>query len=261
MSDGWIKLHRKIKNHWLYQDPNLFGAWVKILMEVNHEETMVLIDGELISCKRGESLKSIQSWVKTMGNGWSPKKIRTFFNLLKKDGMIGTEGLRKTTRLTVCNYDNYQTCGQAEGKQKASRGQAEGKQRATNKNEKNDKNIPPIVPQGGWESDFNEYVRLVDEAYSSLKCSQNKKESWLEFFPNGNYELTLKNVLDYWNSHAGWIKKKQHIRSSRKSNPDATINMVETLYKSMKMKFSIIYDSNSSIDCKPKQKIMGVDFI
>jgi len=106
--DGWIKLHRKIFEHWIMKNPHYFKAWITMLIIVNYDDKKCLIHGEVIECKRGQSILSLDSWVKIFSNGWTKQKVRTFFELLKNDSMIELEGLRKTTRLTICNYDNYQ---------------------------------------------------------------------------------------------------------------------------------------------------------
>jgi len=146
MDEGWIKIHRRLKKHWIWIDAEKFRAWITILMEVNHDDKMVLIQGELIECKRGQSIKSIGTWAKEFR--WTPKKFRTFLKVLENDSMIVREGLHKTTRITVCNYDSYQDKGQTKGTQKANRGQTEGKQRATNKNVKNVKNVKNNINKG-----------------------------------------------------------------------------------------------------------------
>lgn len=110
---GWIKLCRDINSHWIWSDANYLHAWITILINVNYEDKATLIGGELLECKRGQSLLSVGSWIKEFRtkkgkNYWTPQRVKTFFNLLQKDEMILLEGLRKTTRLTVCNYGYYQ---------------------------------------------------------------------------------------------------------------------------------------------------------
>jgi hypothetical protein len=113
---GWVKIHRRIKDHWIWDDPVYFKAWVAILMQVNYDDTKVIIKKKLIECKRGQSLLSLDSWSKVVGKKWTKKKIRHFFKLLGTDKMIITENMdRITTRLTVCNYDNYQNSGHTQG--------------------------------------------------------------------------------------------------------------------------------------------------
>ena len=107
--EGWISIHRKIQKHWIYEDAERFRAWITIIMECNHQDKKVLIDGELVECKRGQSLNSVKTWVKLFGRYWSRQKVRTFFSALEGDSIINQQGTRKTTILTVLNYDTYQT--------------------------------------------------------------------------------------------------------------------------------------------------------
>ena len=104
--DGWIKLHRSIRDHWIWSDPVKLRWWIDIILTVNHAATKVNIGYQLYDCGRGQSIQSIGSWAKRWGV--SKDTARNFLTLLEKDGMILHESLGKTTRLTVCNYDLYQ---------------------------------------------------------------------------------------------------------------------------------------------------------
>lgn len=117
INDGWIKIHRKITEHWIWKNSQYVHAWMTILMTVNYETKRNVIQGEVIDCGRGQSLLSLQNWTRLFGNNWTIQKTRTFFDLLKADEMINTEGLHKTTRLTVCKYDDYQDIQQADNMQ------------------------------------------------------------------------------------------------------------------------------------------------
>lgn len=150
--DGWIKLHRSIRRHWIWEDDYYLKAWITILMQVNHEDRKVLIKGSVFDCKRGQSLMSLGEWVKLFNYRrkrrktpyWTMKKVRTFFDTLQLNGMIVYKGVSKTTRLTVCNYDKYQGGGQLEGNLRASRGQ----QTRINKNDKNSGESQKVIIRG-----------------------------------------------------------------------------------------------------------------
>ena len=105
MITGWIRLHRKLKDHWLWSSDNRLKWWIDILLTVNYEHKSVLIKGTLIDCDRGQSVKSLQNWA----SDWnvSKKTVSDFFKLLKKDNMLLTENMKITTRITVCNFDAY----------------------------------------------------------------------------------------------------------------------------------------------------------
>jgi hypothetical protein len=109
MTGGWIKLHRELSDHWLWKKkPFSPGqAWIDILIEANHEDNKTMIKGQLIECKRGQSLFSVMTWQKRWG--WSRQKVRTFLKLLQSDSMIEQNTTSKTTILTICNYDIYQS--------------------------------------------------------------------------------------------------------------------------------------------------------
>ena len=112
---GWIKLHRKIKNHWIFTDHRKFHAWVAMLIEVNHDTIDVLIGDMVFRCKAGESYKSLDTWTRIFGIGWSKSATRRFFTLLKKENMIVTENVKKTTHLTICNWETYQVLRSDDG--------------------------------------------------------------------------------------------------------------------------------------------------
>jgi len=138
MNEGWIKLHRQIMTHWIYENAEYYKAWTTILMMVNHEGNEILIDKEVYACDRGQSLLSLNHWAKIFGKSWTIQKVRTFLSLLKKSGMINTDGLHKTTRLTVLIYDFYQGLQQANNRQITGKQQRSNRETTTNKNDKND---------------------------------------------------------------------------------------------------------------------------
>ncbi len=95
--------------HWIWKDPVKLKWWLDILMTVNFKDDKVLIGNQVIECKRGQSLLSLQSWA----DRWrvDKSKVRRFFILLQNEKIINTESVQKTTRLTVLKYDSYQSIG------------------------------------------------------------------------------------------------------------------------------------------------------
>ena len=136
---GWIKIHRDIQNNWIYDNNEYLAAWIKILVNVNYKSKNVVINGKLYTCERGSSLYSIGTWVKVFGSPWSPRKIRTFFQLLEKCQAVVTRGDAKTTRLTVCNYETYQDQRQAGDEHYAEKRQAGDEHLTTTKERKKER--------------------------------------------------------------------------------------------------------------------------
>lgn len=107
MAEGWIKIHRKIQDHWIWKSDRRFKWWIDILFTVNHADNKVLIGGKLIECKRGQSVMSLETWGKRWGV--TKKSVKDFFMLLQNDSMLIYENIQISTRITVCNYDTYQS--------------------------------------------------------------------------------------------------------------------------------------------------------
>lgn len=237
--ESWIKLHRRSKDHWLYNENRPHTrreAWEDMLLLCNHKDNKILVEGELIECKRGQSVMSLSSWAKEFK--WSVKMVRTFFELLRNDSMIGTEGLRKTTRVTILNYDIYQYSGQAEGTEtgieRASRGQAEG-----NKQEyKNDKNIEKkdtnVSKEKTWRTDFETYLAELRTVYKSLLADKSWIAEMEKFNPGVDIKLTLEKACKtFWAVDAGW-KHKRKTRS-------VIIDWKQTLTNSLSLKSNRVY--------------------
>jgi len=173
--NGWIKLHRQIKTHWIYKNADYFHAWITILLEVNHRKDKVLIGSMLLDIAPGESLKSLDSWAKTFGNGWTKQKVRTFLNLLKADGMVNTQNERKTTRLTVCNYSTYQTEQHDDNTQPNTlitrKQHASNMQATPNKKDKKVKKVKEEVYRAFAHLSLSipEFERLIGEGYTKEK--------------------------------------------------------------------------------------------
>ena len=109
MKQGYVKLFRSIREHWIHENPLHFRAWFDILAEVNFIEKRTKIGTRFEMCGRGQSLFSLESWAGIFGKGWSKTSVRRFFKLLEADEMIIFENLDfRTTRITVVNYDEYQ---------------------------------------------------------------------------------------------------------------------------------------------------------
>lgn len=102
---GFIKLHRRVRDNWIWETPDYFKAWVDILLEVNYKSKSVRIGNKILTCERGQSVNSLDTWAKRWG--WDKSRVRRFFSLLRQDNMIVTKSETQTTRLTVCNYGTY----------------------------------------------------------------------------------------------------------------------------------------------------------
>lgn len=140
MAEGWVSLHRQIREHWLWDDkPFSKGqAWVDILMMANHSNGRILAGNEIVDIEAGGFITSDEK----LGNawGWSRHKVRNFLDLLQADEMISVKRTTKGTAIFVTNYAKYRYCPTAEEHQKDIVGTSSGHRRDTNNNDNNNNN-------------------------------------------------------------------------------------------------------------------------
>ena len=143
MGSGWIKLHRKIQDCFLWYDKpyDKARAWIDLLLLAMHNDKKMLIDGKVVIIKQGSFMTSVlklsDKW------GWSRKKTNAFLKMLENEKMVTTESSSKGTTITIVNYEKYQVEGTTKDTtdypaEDTTKDTTEGTQ---NKNIKNDKNV------------------------------------------------------------------------------------------------------------------------
>jgi len=82
LKDGWIKLHRKIRDNEIWEEKpfDKARAWIDLLLRASHRGHIIEIKGEEIKLKPGQlfiTKKGLaESW------GWSRTKVANFLNVL-----------------------------------------------------------------------------------------------------------------------------------------------------------------------------------
>lgn len=145
-------------------------------MECNYTDRKVSLNNQVVICKRGESLNSLDTWAKR----WrcNKSKVRRFFEKLESDSMIRRESLIKTTRLIVCNYDSYNAPRHLNDTQTAFKRHASDIQTTPNKKDKKVKKdkkegngVPPPPPSNG--------SRERKEYTEEQKAAFDKFQNWI----------------------------------------------------------------------------------
>jgi hypothetical protein len=215
-SGGFIKLYRSVNRHWVWDDPEKLKWWLDILMEVNYEPKKVLIGGQLIQCERGQVLYSLSTWAKRWRVDIS--KVRRFFYLLKSDGMIETENVGKTTRLTVCNYERYNDYKQEQDTIMTLRRQDKGKEATTTEETKEGKEIKKDSIGASPTPSVFDYD-LVKPSIASLEHKEGAKralnkrfikpsleelEAYFKERGSIKYKADAQDFFDHYES-VGWV--------------------------------------------------------
>jgi hypothetical protein len=178
---GWIKIHRDINQHWIWQDNNYLKWWLDILLEVNHTEADVLIKGTVLKCGRGEKLYSLDTWA----NRWNTNKskVNRFLKMLEKQNMILLKSETHTTRLKVCKYDDYQD------KDSKSETQMKRKRNA------NETQVKPIQERKEREEGKEVYIDDDFVFYDAEVLEFSFDEFW-NLYPNKTNKKSAKAKFD-----------------------------------------------------------------
>ncbi|EFL54756.1 hypothetical protein [Finegoldia magna] len=146
MAYGWISIHRKIQDDWVWNDkPFSRGqAWIDLIMMVNHDDNTIIFNGNPKTVTRGSCITSIQKLCDRWG--WSNTKVKKFLKNLQEDEKILFKiAPRKATAVTIVNYDKYQgediSKNTTETQQKHNRNITETQQKHINNNDNNDNNV------------------------------------------------------------------------------------------------------------------------
>lgn len=113
---GWLKLHRKMMNSELFNDPDLLRLWMLCLMKASHSYRVVDWQGERIELKPGQFLTGRQALHNDYNEGLATKhkvKDTTLWNRLKKIEKMGSLKIeniasRKCSIVTLLNWDEHQ---------------------------------------------------------------------------------------------------------------------------------------------------------
>jgi hypothetical protein len=209
---GWIKLHRKLKDHWIWKSDNRLKWWIDILLSVNHSEKKVLLKNTLVTCKRGQTVKSLGTWAKD----WNvtKKTVSDFFKLLESDGMIETENIKITTRLTVLNYDIYNESVDATetlSKREVNATETLSKRYLrTNKNEKKEENVNN--EEKGYKRMLLSEIKISDLPTKNIDYLEITK-SFFQLFRNNLIEAGASTKkID--RTKGGWIDSARLIVES-----------------------------------------------
>ncbi len=206
MSNGWIKLHRKIQDNPIWDRPEQLKAWLDLLLMATHKERTKFIKGEEVILQQGEIDASFRYLSKRWN--WSIGKVQRFINLLKKCSMIEVKTDTGQNVVSICNYTTYQI---EENQNDTLTSTAPIQNRYKNKNDKKERNniyaqefekLWLLVPKKvSKKKAYQKYILAVkkknhDEIYTAFKnqVDNNWKDTDPKFTP----------ALDVWLNNERW---------------------------------------------------------
>ena len=219
MAYGWISIHRKIQDDWVWNDkPFSRGqAWIDLIMMVNHDDNTIIFDGNPKTVTRGSCITSIQKLCDRWG--WSNTKVKKFLKNLQEDEKILFKiAPRKATAITIVNYDKYQgediSKNITETQQKHNRNTTETQQKHINNNVNNVNNV----------NNNNNGV-----GQSELNLDNPKLAELIKLYENCGFGLispySAKVLSDYMDMYSfPWVKEAIQIAEQNNIRTLAYVN-------------------------------------
>jgi len=196
MHRGYIKIHRKIQDSFIYKDSFALHLWIHLILEANHKDREFIFNNKKQVCKRGQLLTGLNSLAcETKINR---SKVNRLLKMFKNETLIETQKTNRFTIITVLKYGQYQIVNgksetQNETPVKLQRNSSETPVKPNNndntlKNVNNVNTTSLVLPK--------EAVELADLLYTKIK--ENNPNALLKesFKAKWSNDLRLLNEQD-----------------------------------------------------------------
>lgn len=131
MQQGWIKLHRQLKEKGYYQNSQYVHLWVHLLLSANHKEHEFMWNNNIILIKEGQLITGRKQLCQETGIPEST--IERILNMLENEHQIEQQKTTKYRLITILNWNQFQT--------RTSEWTANGQQADTYKNDNNENKL------------------------------------------------------------------------------------------------------------------------
>ena len=167
---GWIKIHRKLLNHWAAKEPEFLAVWIRLMMEANHEDKKTMFSGALIDIKRGQLVYGRNEF--SARSGVSVAKLRRIIKILISEHMISQQTTTKYSIISITKYAEYQGGNQ----QKTIKRPTNDQQTTTSKEVKETKEVKEVRTQS--KLDFSSWPCKPDpQIWAEYLATRKKKKA------------------------------------------------------------------------------------
>lgn len=136
---GWIKLHRKILDSVVFDNPDLLKVWIWCLLKATHDDYTQLVGLKVVELTKGQFITGRFKGAEELK--LNPSTFYKYLKVLEKLNTIDLNSNNKMTVVTVVNWGKYQLDENETCQQNNNNVTTKEQQSNTNKNIKNNKNI------------------------------------------------------------------------------------------------------------------------
>lgn len=204
MNNGWIKLHRKLRDNPIYSSPKALHVWIECLLRACHEQKTFYSKSTKIILKPGEFVMGRDEFGKNIGISGST--AWRWLQIFKADSMIDIKTSTKGSVVTVLKWEEYQKVDSEVDNKRT----ADEQRMNTNKNDKNVKNDknpplgerPPIEGEILEEKNFGNKKSMTPDVLGELA---------------ERFQVPIDFVENSWDTASNWLTAKGKIQKDYKA--------------------------------------------
>lgn len=177
MSDGWVKLHRKIlDNPVVCKDGDHFAIWCYLLLNATHKEYDVIFGGKRITLKPGQLITGRKVLADVFKINES--KVQRILKTLESEQQIEQQKTNKNRLISILNWHEYQESEQQNEQQVNNKRTTTEQQVNTNKNVKNIKNKRNNIYTSEFEECWSFYLEVIGKTGNKKKGFEKFNETF-----------------------------------------------------------------------------------
>lgn len=204
----WVKVYRRLTEHWLYRNPAYTNIWLAILFGTNYRASKAVIRGEVVEIQRGEMLTSTSRLAMVSNTG--RQQVRTFLRLAVADGMITVKSNQSVTIVKVLNYEGLQT-GEADGQptrnQRITNGQPTRNHIIRSKEVKKER-IEREDTRENQQQRKDKPERMADVVayFETLGMPYNEAQRFVDYYTANGWKVGRNPMKDWKAASRNWRK-------------------------------------------------------
>lgn len=246
VSQGWIKLHRKLRENPIYSNSTAVHCWIECLLRAIHTDNAIFLSRQKVELKPGQFCMGREEFGKSVGISGSTAWF--WLKRFKLDSMVDIKTSNVGTVVTVLKWKNYQLLDSDVDKRKT----ADEQRMNTNNNDNNVDNdnkiqidtnvsIQPKAdrPKKKRDIEVDAILQVFEEVNGTIPVDQ-KPRQWAY--------LIKKSLTKYLDANKSTLKPSESLRKFLVNKKEAKLpisfNKLQTIYYHLR---STIYKNEKHI--------------
>ena len=190
MPEGWIKLHRSLLNHMIFDNPKLLKVWNWCLLKARHEQGEIYFVRQKVFLQPGQFVFGRKKAAQELG--MPPTTVWDYMKILEADRSIDISSTARYSIISITNWAHYQSsptdvpcAGRTE--------------KDTNKNVKKEK-INITAPNAREQSELKKAIEKISfnpKTQQWENITQADIDGWQQAYPACDIEVEL-NAMKQW---------------------------------------------------------------